>query len=350
VTEPAGARSTSRGRRRLVVALVLYAAFGTLSASILAQEGHPEAWLALAAIPLALIDRWRGVIIGAGMVLGGAWLRVVAGSLDLLSADQLAVSQAAMGIVVQGGNPYGIGYAESVPPGAPFVYGPLMLVWAMTGVWGEILASVGTLALVAWTRSWVTLAAVATFPIFVIITPVGINDSTPGFFITAAMLALRTRPVLGGILLGVAIGLKPYALAWLPGLIGYGGLRAAFGAVVTSVATWLPVLWWGPQSFLRSAELAREVHAASPGGALGIPILRLLAAPLALAALFVRRWSLAVLMGSAIFVIVLFFDTWASFGYWLAVVPITGIALEAVVAGWRADNTGSGQLAAADES
>jgi hypothetical protein len=63
-----------------------------------------------------------------------------------------------------------------------------------------------------------------------------------------------------------------------------------------------------------------------------------------LAALFVRRWSLAVLAGSAIFVIVLFFDTWASFGYWLAVVPITGIALESAVKGWRADNAGSSHV------
>jgi hypothetical protein len=341
----APAASGAGDRSRRILALGLYAVFGTLCASIIAQEGHPEAWLALLALPLALVDRRRGLLIGVAFVLGGAWLRVVAGSLDVLSADQLAVSQAAVDVVLEGGNPYGIGYAESVPPGAPFVYGPLMLLWGLTGTWGEVLASIGTLALVAWTRSWVTLAALATFPLFVLITPVGINDSTPGFFITASLLALRTRPVLGGVLLGLAIGLKPYALAWLPGIIGYGGLRATVAAVATSTLAWLPVLWWGPQSFLRSIDLAREVHADSPGGALNIPALRVLAAPVALAALFVRRWTFAVVSGSAIFLIVLFFDAWASFGYWLAVLPITGIALETAASRWRAERAGTPQVA-----
>ena len=319
---------TDDGRR--VVAVALYSILAIVCAVLIAQEGHPEAWLALIAAPLAFIKRFGGLAIGVALVLGGAWLRFLVGSLGDVAADQLVVTQAAIEIVLQGGNPYGVGYPESVPPGSPFVYGPLMLVWGWTGPWGEALASVATLGLVALTRSWVTLAVLAAFPLFVIITTVGINDSTPGFFITAALLALRTRPLLGGVLLAVAVGLKPYALAWVPGVVAYGGVRAAIGAGVVSAVAWAPLLAWGPTSFMRSTDLAREVHAESPGGALGLPALRILAAPVVLVALLVRRWTVAALSGSAIFIIVLFFDTWASFGYWLAVLPITGIAVEAL--------------------
>jgi uncharacterized membrane protein len=51
----------------------------------------------------------------------------------------------------------------------------------------------------------------------------GVNDSTPGLLITAGLLALRQRPFLGGVLLALAAGLKPYAFAWAPAAIAYGG-------------------------------------------------------------------------------------------------------------------------------
>ena len=43
----------------------------------------------------------------------------------VLDADGLAISQGALSSVLAGGNPYTHGYAVSIPPGAPFVYGPL---------------------------------------------------------------------------------------------------------------------------------------------------------------------------------------------------------------------------------
>jgi hypothetical protein len=43
--------------------------------------------------------------------------------------DVAEVTRAAIAHALAGGNPYGIGYAVSDPPGAPFAYGPLVLLW-----------------------------------------------------------------------------------------------------------------------------------------------------------------------------------------------------------------------------
>jgi hypothetical protein len=59
-----------------------------------------------------------------------------------------------------------------------------------------------------------------------------------------------------------------------------------------------------------------------------MPALRILALPMVVAALLVRSWSTAVLTGALIFMTVLFFDFWASFGYWLVVLPPVGIVAE----------------------
>ena len=98
--------------------------------------------------------------------------------------------------------------------------------------------------------------------------------------------------------------------------------------IATSLLLWLPpALVWGPTSMIRSFELAREVHAVSEN-AFNIPILRVLALPIAIAALFLKQWWMAAVTGLAIFLIVLFFDFWASIGYLVAITPITGILLE----------------------
>lgn len=331
--------------QRLLAAGV-YALFAAMTAYATGGDGHPEAWLALLATPVVLLVR-SSLAVAAALVAGGAWLRFVMGLATEPIADQLWVSQAAAARVLAGGTPYGVGYDVTVPPGAPFVYGPLMLIWGAAGTWGEAAASVATLGLIAWTRSWVTLAGMAAFPLFVIITSIGINDSAPGFFITAGVLAMRHRPIVGGVLIAVAAALKPYAFAWLPGLIGYGGVRAGASAAVASLVAWAPVAAWGPASVVRSFEMARDVHQQS-AGALNMPALRVLAAPVALAALFARSWEMAALSGSAIFVIVLFLDTWASFGYWLAVLPITGIAIEQALIRRGATRAGAARHAVAE--
>ena len=80
------------------------------------------------AVTLALSLRWRlgWLVIGVLAVAG------VAMRLDLLHAgtsDVLTVTRSAIETTLAGGSPYGIGYASSSPPGAPFPYGPLALLW-----------------------------------------------------------------------------------------------------------------------------------------------------------------------------------------------------------------------------
>ncbi len=76
-----------------------------------------------------------------------------------------------------------------------------------------------------------------------------------------------------------------------------------------------------------SIELARSIHP-KPENTLDMPGLRVLAVPIAIAALWVRSWSTAVLTGALTFLVVLFLDRWASFGYWLVVLPPVGIVAE----------------------
>jgi len=52
-----------------------------------------------------------------------------------------------------------------------------------------------------------------------------------------------------------------------------------------------------------------------------------------------------VLVGSAAFVTFLFLDFWASYAYWLAVLPVSGLALESL-AGWAHRRMRSDDLAA----
>ena len=93
---------------------------------------------------------------------------------------------------------------------------------------------------------------------------------------------------------------------------------------------WSPLLWWGgPAAYLESVRLAAAIHPVQRD-ALNLPLLRWLAVPIAVAGLWVRRWEWAVLVGSAAFVTFLFLDFWASYAYWLAVLPVSGLALESL--------------------
>ena len=81
-------------------------------------RGYPEAWLAVVAIPVGLFLLRRPLALGLVMALAGVYLRALYLS-SPETCDQLAVSRAAFGVASGGGNPYGIGYAESWPPGSP---------------------------------------------------------------------------------------------------------------------------------------------------------------------------------------------------------------------------------------
>ena len=57
----------------------------------------------------------------------GPWAAITVPSTGF--SDVLTVTEAAVREVLAGGNPYGHGFEESFPPGAPFAYGPLPLLW-----------------------------------------------------------------------------------------------------------------------------------------------------------------------------------------------------------------------------
>jgi len=290
------------------------------------RRGVSEAWLAIVAIPVGLLLLRRPVVLGIVMAAAGVYLRAL--YLDFPeTCDQMAVSRAALGIISSGGNPWGFGYPESVPPGAPFPYGPLAALTSLLGVPGEVAAFAGILIILAWQRSLLTLAFLAAWVSWIELGVCGINDQLPALLLLGGLLLLERQQRSGAVLVALSVGIKPYAFAWVPPLMGFGGLATSLVLLGVTVLCWLPALWWGPSSYLTSIEMARGVHA-RPENTLNMPALRILALPVAVAALFVRSWSTAVLTGALIFMIVLFLDYWASFGYWLVVLPPVGIVLE----------------------
>jgi hypothetical protein len=284
------------------------------------HQSAPAVWLAwLVALPLAL--RWPvPTIIGVSLVL-----RI--GFADRCCTDQIIVSQSAWERVLSGEGPYGVGYSSAIPPGAPFPYGPLAVIWWVPGPVVEFAAALAIMGILAWQRAIVTLAVFALWQASVRPQWVGINDYSPGLLILIAMLILRGRPLIGAICLAAAAALKPYAVAWFLPAIGFGGWGVAAVLAGATAVLWSPLLWWGgPAAYLESVRLATASRPVSD--ALNLPLLRWLAVPIAVAGLWVRRWEWAVLVGSAAFVIFLFLDFWASYAYWLAVLPVSGLALE----------------------
>jgi hypothetical protein len=302
-----------------------------LTRSVAAQDarGLPIAWLALLAIPAALLLIRRPLLMALVMALAGTWLRALYLSYPE-TCDQLAVSRAAMGIAVSGANPYGIGYMESVPAGSPFPYGPLAMLSSTFGVPGEVIAVTGIMLILAFCRALLTLAVLAAWVPAIEFGVCGLNDQVPAVLLLAGLLLLergRRERVAGATLLAIGAGIKPYVFAWFPALVGYGGIAVAAVLVGLSAVFWAPVLWWGVGSYLTSVEMARNTHPV-PENTLNMPALRILAVPLAIISFLTRSWTVAVLSGALIFLVVLFLDWWASLGYWYVVMPILGVVAE----------------------
>lgn len=311
---------------RIDAAILLFALFGTLMAYGLAvYHGRPWALLSLLAIPAALWLRERPGAAAAAIVVGSVVLRLA--YVGIGYTDQIAVSQAGAARAFSSLSPYGIGYAQTVPPGAPFPYGPLGLIWWLPGPAIELVAATLLMVLLVQQRAWLTLGLFASVPFAVYLTTTGTNDYSPGLLLAVGLLLMPQRPYLGAAVLAVTAALKPYAFAWLPALIGYAGWRAGALMIGLTAVLWSPLAVWGVGGLFRSLELSRAIHPV-PENALNVPMLRYLAFPVAMAGVLIRRWEVAVLVGSAAFVLFLFLDRWASLGYWLAVGPISGIAIE----------------------
>ncbi len=310
-----------------LVAFVVFALALQKAVDAEIARGYPMAWVALVAIPVAAFLLRRPLLLALVMAAAGVYLRALyLGSPE--TCDQLAVSRAALGVATSGGDPYGIGYAASSPPGSPFPYGPLAMVTSVLGVPGEVLAVTGIMLILAFCRAALTLAVLAAWIPAIEFGICGLNDQIPALLLLAGLLLVERRDrIPGAVLVALSAGIKPYTFAWFPGLIGYGGAAVAAVLAAVSAAAWLPVLLWGPASFLSSIELARATHP-TPENTLNQPHLRILALPLAVLALLARSWTTAVLSGALIFLVVLFLDYWASVGYWFVVAPIVGIVAE----------------------
>jgi hypothetical protein len=316
----------------LVVALVL-----------LLQTGTPPRVVVLSAIvigaTLAYSLHWRlagGAIVV--LLLVGLGLRVVPST---GFSDVLVVTEAAIREMLAGGNPYGRGFEESMPPGAPFAYGPLALLWYLPSLAQpgrmELLASVVVLGLLALRGRPLGLAVYATTPAFVVAAGDGSNDTTAGLLILVALLAAVRLPLLGAATLAAAVAFKPYALAWLPGLVGFAGIGPLLVFLATSAVFWLPALAaWGPGSLLWSYREAEALHARpyySLAYGLGsqddVPreawsALRV-GAGVALAVLnlvFVRSAAGLIIGGTLVFAATLFLGWWGTFAYLSAVAPV----------------------------
>jgi hypothetical protein len=151
------------------------------------------------------------------------------------------------------------------------------------------------------------------------------------------VVALRA-PIAGGVLLALATAFKPYALAWLPGLIAYAGAVAPLLAfVAASAVVWLPALLaWGPDSLLWSFRKADQIHAQpyySLAYAVGSPenvpkglwqAIRIGAGVLLAAASFllVRSAPSMIIVGTLVFGATLFLGWWGTFAYLAAVAPV----------------------------
>ncbi|HSH21813.1 MAG TPA: hypothetical protein VK992_04235, partial [Candidatus Caenarcaniphilales bacterium] len=105
----------------LLVALVL------LSPPSPRQDAVALHMIVLAVI-LGLSLQWRMAPIAAlALLLAGLDLRIA--YFGTGSSDVLIVTRTAIEHVLAGGNPYGIGFETTIPPGGSYPYGPLPLLW-----------------------------------------------------------------------------------------------------------------------------------------------------------------------------------------------------------------------------
>lgn len=311
------------GRRR--IGSLIFAGFTIYVVSVLAW-GRPIGLLALfgAWVAVAFANNRVGIIaiIGTSAFLQLAHFGVV-------YADQIDVSRAALDRILTGQSPYGVLYENAVGGVNGYPYGPLALVTSVGGWPLEFAASVGILGLLAWQRAWITLGIMAAGPMTLGST-IGANDWLPALVLGFGLVQLRERPRSGMILLALAAAIKPHAGAWFLPAIGYAGWSAGAWLIGTSAILWSPVLFWGIGSFLESARIMYGTGEPSklPSLGLNVPIIRLLAAPVAVAGLLVRRWDHMLLVGAVVYMMVMFFGSWAHWGYAVAPVMAAGLALE----------------------
>jgi hypothetical protein len=256
-------------------------------------------------------------------------------------SDVLIVTRAAIDTVLAGGNPYGIGYDVSVPPGAPFPYGPLALLWYMPPFPAqtiELVVAMAIVAVLAVRGRPLGLAVYACAPAIIPVASDGANDTSLGLLLLIAFVVAERSPRAGAFGLGLAIAFKPTAVAWLPPMLAWTGVGGALALAAGAGLFWLPAaVAWGPAAILDSIRRANEIHSstyyslAHTLGRFGIAassatwdvVRAIVAASIAAASLFHARSVHAVIgWGAAIFLAGLFGGFWSTFAYFAAVAPI----------------------------
>jgi hypothetical protein len=313
---------------------------------LVVQTGRPggETIAAVAAVAIALgaSTRWRvaPLAIGVVLVIGVALRAAIA---THAGSDVLDVIAAAVRTAMGGGNPYGIGYPVSRPPGAPFPYGPLALLWyapVQDNGWRlELLMACLVLTFLALQGRLVGLAVYATAPTLIATASDGSNDTSAGVLLLLAFVVAGRRPVLGAVLLAAAIAFKPYAAAWAPAFVVWGGWTTIAALGLATAVLWSPVLLlWGVGSFLTSLDMANRVHrlpywslaqlyeeltrARAPrelfdtlrivyGAAVAVLTLRL-----------ARSLDGVIVAGTLVYLVTLFGGFWGTYAYFGAIAPL----------------------------
>jgi hypothetical protein len=270
-----------------------------------------------------------------------------------VGSDVLDVTAAAIDRVFAGLNPYGVGYEQSRPPGSPFPYGPLAILWYVPAAnlprLAELLSASAVVTLLALQGRYLGLAIYAVTPAIVNTSVDGSNDTTLGLLIALTFLVASWRPRLAAAILAGAVAFKLSAAAWVPAFLMWGGARVAVSFGLASLAFWSPVLFlWGPASFVSSAAQANAVHRDSVWslgavlrGVIGDAAVRLLdnlriafGALTAVASLpFIRSSSRGadgragaldrvIVVGTLVYLVTLFAGSWATFAYFAAIAPV----------------------------
>jgi hypothetical protein len=309
----------------------------------LGDRPTPAMLLFLAAIPFLLAASFRWNVRVATLLLllvGAVALRAVIAERE--GSDVLDVTSAAIGRILAGLNPYGVGYVESTPDGSPFPYGPFALLWYLPlhnqPDLIELGAAVAVIVVLAVQGRIFGLAVYATMPVLVATAVDGSNDTSLGLLLLGTFMVAPRWPLLGAVALAAAVGFKLSGLAFVPAFLLWGGPRVAAAFATASLVVWAPVVaQWGIGSFLRSAEMAEETHKVTTIWSLGSVVrdvtrarvealdqLRfVLGGVTALVTLPLRR-SLdgVVLAGSAVYLVTLFAGNWATFAYFAGLGPL----------------------------
>lgn len=298
------------------------------------------AFLVAIAVLLAASIRWDVRIATVIALLGGGVLVRLA-EIDRVGSDVLWVTEAAIGRVLAGDNPYGVGYVESSPDGAPFPYGPVALLWYLplrtTPEVIELGAALVITAILAIRGRLVGLAVFAMSPVLVSTSIDGANDTSLGLLLLLAILAAGRWPAVGATLLAAAVAFKLSALAFVPAFLAWGGLRIALAFVAASLVAWAPVIaGWGIPSFIESARIANDFHRTTTWS-LGLFIREItgtrialldqlrfaLGAAIAVVSIGLRRsLDTVILAGSAVYLVTLYAGNWGTYAYFAGIAPL----------------------------